>query len=188
MGFGAGLIATVGWLGTRAFGREAMGFGDVKLMAMIGGLTGWQGILGTMFVACITGTVGGMLGKVLSGHPTATGKDLNEASPLSYLALRAFGAPREAKDEEPLALRPGGTLAARLATGDVHMPFGPYLSLGALLVMMWPEWLWSVAAGWSTIVTEHGTTISLGLMPCLVILLFAMVAAARRGGDEPEAD
>src|SRR5262249_49522860 len=45
MGLGAGLIATIGWLGTRAFGREAMGFGDVKLMAMIGGLTGWQGIL-----------------------------------------------------------------------------------------------------------------------------------------------
>lgn len=39
--FGAGFIYLIRFLGTVAFGREAMGFGDVKLMAMNGALLGW---------------------------------------------------------------------------------------------------------------------------------------------------
>ncbi len=37
---GAGLIAITGWLGEIAFGKEAMGQGDVTLMAMIGAMVG----------------------------------------------------------------------------------------------------------------------------------------------------
>jgi len=39
--FGAGFIYFIRFLGTAAFGREAMGLGDVKLMAMNGSLLGW---------------------------------------------------------------------------------------------------------------------------------------------------
>lgn len=188
MGLGAGLIATIGWMGTRAFGREAMGFGDVKLMAMIGGFTGWQGILGTIAVASITGTIGGVAGKILSGRPTVTGREVDEASPLSYLALRAFGA-RASRDDAAVPLRPGGSLAARFATGDAYMPFGPFLALGALIVLLWPDYLYQAVLVWTAFVSEHATTISVAIMPPLLLLVIAMVVAGRRGGidDDEEA-
>jgi prepilin signal peptidase PulO-like enzyme (type II secretory pathway) len=51
MAFGGGLVWTVRIVGTRALGQEAMGFGDVTLMAMIGAFTGWQATLVIFFLA-----------------------------------------------------------------------------------------------------------------------------------------
>jgi len=46
----------------RIAGREGMGMGDVKLMAMVGAFLGWQGALGTLLVGSLTGSlVGGLL-------------------------------------------------------------------------------------------------------------------------------
>ena len=42
-------------------GRDGMGGGDIKLLAMIGALLGWQGILFTIFFSSLTGTVVGLL-------------------------------------------------------------------------------------------------------------------------------
>lgn len=54
---GAGLVAIVGWLGEVALGKEAMGQGDVTLMAMIGAMVGpTRGVL-TVFVAAAIGAV-----------------------------------------------------------------------------------------------------------------------------------
>ena len=39
---------------------EAMGMGDVKLLAMIGALIGWQGVLFTIFFSSATGTLVGL--------------------------------------------------------------------------------------------------------------------------------
>ncbi len=48
---GAGLIAIVGWLGEVALKKEAMGQGDVTLMAMIGAMVGVERGFLTVFVA-----------------------------------------------------------------------------------------------------------------------------------------
>jgi leader peptidase (prepilin peptidase)/N-methyltransferase len=55
---GAGAIAIVGWLGEVALKKEAMGFGDVTLMAMIGAAVGPQRALLTIFVGAMLGALG----------------------------------------------------------------------------------------------------------------------------------
>ncbi len=51
MAFGGGLVWTVRILGTLALQKEAMGFGDVTLMAMIGAFLGWEAALIVFFLA-----------------------------------------------------------------------------------------------------------------------------------------
>lgn len=45
LAFGGGMIWSIRIVGTTAMGRQAMGFGDVTLMAMIGATLGWQATL-----------------------------------------------------------------------------------------------------------------------------------------------
>ncbi len=60
MAAGAGLTYLVGVLGKAVFRKEAMGFGDVKLMGMIGGIIGWQAVIMTFFVGSAIGAVVGV--------------------------------------------------------------------------------------------------------------------------------
>ena len=46
--------------------REAMGFGDVKFIAMIGAFQGWPGVLITVMAACMIGAVIGSIQKAFS--------------------------------------------------------------------------------------------------------------------------
>ncbi|MEO8946066.1 MAG: prepilin peptidase [Gemmatimonadaceae bacterium] len=54
---GAGAIAIAGWLGEVALKREAMGFGDVTLMAVVGAAVGPQRALLTIFIGAAIGVV-----------------------------------------------------------------------------------------------------------------------------------
>lgn len=58
---GAALLYIVRVLGSAVFKKEAMGLGDVKLIAMIGAFVGWQSVLLTIFLASILGTIGGVI-------------------------------------------------------------------------------------------------------------------------------
>jgi prepilin signal peptidase PulO-like enzyme (type II secretory pathway) len=51
LAFGGALVWAVRIIGSSALGKEAMGFGDVTLMAMIGAFVGWQGTLVVFFLA-----------------------------------------------------------------------------------------------------------------------------------------
>jgi len=63
---GAGGLFVVMVMGTLLFRREAMGYGDVKLMAFIGAILGWEGVLVTFIIACLAGTIIGIPSKLLS--------------------------------------------------------------------------------------------------------------------------
>lgn len=47
----------VGWVGMLVLKKEAMGGGDIKMMAMVGAFTGWAGVLLTIFLGAVAGTV-----------------------------------------------------------------------------------------------------------------------------------
>ena len=84
--------------------REAMGFGDVTLMAMIGAFLGWQGAVLAFFVGSFFGIV--------------------EASGKLFVKIKKLLAKQ------------------KLSQLDRELPFGPYLSMGAIaLVLSW-RWFW----------------------------------------------
>lgn len=56
---GGGIFWLIRLVGSKVFGKEAMGFGDVKLMAYIGALLGWKMVLLTTFFSSLTGSAVG---------------------------------------------------------------------------------------------------------------------------------
>ncbi|HJR15271.1 MAG TPA: prepilin peptidase [Gemmatimonadales bacterium] len=54
---GFGLLWLVGTVGTWVFKEDAMGGGDIKMMAMVGAFLGWQGVLLTIFLGALAGSL-----------------------------------------------------------------------------------------------------------------------------------
>ena len=93
---GGGLLFLVA-AGYKALsGKEGMGMGDVKLLAMIGAFLGWQSILPVVFLGSLAGSLIGV--------------------PLMFL---------------------------KKADGKSAIPFGPFLSLAALVYLFWWDSLFS---------------------------------------------
>jgi len=65
---GGGSIYLMGFFGEMVFKKEAMGGGDVKLMAMIGAFLGWELALLTFFIAPLFGSVAGLILKAKDGR------------------------------------------------------------------------------------------------------------------------
>jgi len=58
---GAGVILLIRFMGELVFRKEAMGLGDVKLLALIGALVGPVAVLYALILACVGGAVIGIL-------------------------------------------------------------------------------------------------------------------------------
>ena len=61
MAVGAAIIYVAGVFGKALFHKEAMGFGDVKFMGMIGAFIGWRGAMLAFLLACVFGAVIGII-------------------------------------------------------------------------------------------------------------------------------
>jgi len=84
---GSGILWGIGALYSRVRGVEAMGFGDVKMMALVGAFTGPAGVAVTLFAASVVGAVTGLALIPLRG------KTLQNALPFGcFLAPAAFAA------------------------------------------------------------------------------------------------
>ena len=64
---GAALTWLARAISSRVIGQEAMGFGDVTLMAMIGSFLGWQAVVLVFLLAPLAGLTVGILIKLVSG-------------------------------------------------------------------------------------------------------------------------
>ena len=65
LGVSAGLVWSIREGASRSLGREAMGLGDVTLMAMVGAWVGWQASVLTFFLAAFIGLAHGLVQMVL---------------------------------------------------------------------------------------------------------------------------
>jgi leader peptidase (prepilin peptidase)/N-methyltransferase len=89
---GAGFLYLVLLYGGALYGQEAMGEGDLNLIALVGAFLGWKAVALTIFLGCLFGSAVG------------------------------------------LALIAGRRLGRRQ-----HIPFGPFLSLGAVVALFWGD-------------------------------------------------
>lgn len=89
---GAGFIYIVAFLYERLRGVEGMGFGDAKMLAMIGSVVGWRALFPVVLLASVCGAIIGILMLVVERRP-----NLQFALPfgtflgLSFLTILFFG-------------------------------------------------------------------------------------------------
>jgi leader peptidase (prepilin peptidase)/N-methyltransferase len=82
---GAAIPWTIRWVWFRIKGVEAMGLGDVKMLAMIGAFLGWQQVWVVLFLASLTGAVVGLAILRLRGRSLASRLPFG-----TFLAVAAF--------------------------------------------------------------------------------------------------
>lgn len=133
---GAGVTWLARGISSAVLGQEAMGLGDVTLMALIGSVLGWQAVLFVFLFAPFCGIFVGLAVKAILNRP--------------------------------------------------YVPYGPYLSVAALIVMLAWKWIWS----WEP--TQHvsirklfGDLPSLGILAGVsLVLLLLLLGVVRwwRGG------
>jgi len=58
---GGGVLWLIGWLAKICMKKEAMGLGDVKLMAMVGAWLGWKAALVSILIASVLGSLVGIV-------------------------------------------------------------------------------------------------------------------------------
>lgn len=132
---GGALTWTARFIAERMLGMEAMGFGDVTLMTMIGTYLGWQAMVFVFPLGALVGLVVG--------------------------------------------------IGLRISSGRTAIPYGPYLSAAAYLVLMTWLWLWpptrTIFSHWPTMLMLAGLAAgSLALLLGLLRLYRSIPATARR--------
>jgi len=143
LGFAA--FAAVSLLGEKIFRKEALGFGDVWLLAGIGAFLGAKALLPVVLLASLQGSVLG-IALLLAGRGTpgpAPGPADPASPPVPVPASTPGSTPAAAVPATPTeAANPPGTAPPPAAPDSTWvpprhaLPFGPFLALGAL------EWLY----------------------------------------------
>lgn len=117
--FGAGILYLVGSIGSFLAGREAMGGGDVAMMAMVGSFMGWESV-------CVTIFMGACIGVVI------------------HLASLAFARRREAHEAPPEAVADAAAMvhtehefkSKEQLRAEGYLPFGVSLAIAAGILLV----------------------------------------------------
>lgn len=118
-------------------GKQGMGLGDAKLLALVGAWLGWRAVVFALFAGSLQGTVAAIVTMVRHGkieEPEAVRAE-REAAESAGEALDP--------EEDPVALPP------EPGFGGARIAFGPFLILGALefllfgrtLLQRWFAWI-----------------------------------------------
>ena len=89
---GGGLYL-LGWIATKVLKKDAMGFGDVKLLAGYGALMGVTGAVETLLVAALLGIVVMVPYGMLAAKKAAKNKNSEEAGQIPFGPFLAIAAP-----------------------------------------------------------------------------------------------
>lgn len=135
---GGGLVWSVRIVGQWVLRREAMGFGDVILLAMIGSFLGWQATLVVFFFA-----------------------------PLCALVVAVF---------------------VWLFWREREIPYGPYLSLATLCLIVFWKPIWPVMEARVFSLGTWLPIVGVAMMVCLAGLLKLTRVVQRLFGYDPDAD
>ncbi len=88
---GAGSLLLVALVYQRITGKDGMGMGDVKLLAMIGALIGWRGVAFTIFFSSVIGSLVGVLLMLQGGGSLKTRLPFGPFLALGAVAYVFFG-------------------------------------------------------------------------------------------------
>ncbi len=120
MAVGFGVLWGIGWIGSRIYGRDAMGFGDVKLLCGAGGLLGPGGTLAALLIASLVASIAGV-GNILR----------------VYAVLRSRVRARASNRSRTRSIRTARVVGR-------YVPFGPYLAIGIGIVLL----AWNDVRAW----------------------------------------
>ncbi|MEX1024268.1 MAG: prepilin peptidase [Planctomycetota bacterium] len=109
---GWGVLRAMDWVGRKLIGKDAMGWGDAKLLGAGGGLIGPGGAMTALLIASFVGSIAGIA---------------NMVRWFCYLRTRS-----KARGQG----RSLGELALRGRHFGRYLPFGPYLALGIGIVLL----------------------------------------------------
>jgi len=114
---GYGVVWVIGAIYHAITKRDGLGLGDGKLLAVVGALMGWRGVVFALFGGSLAGSVIGTIALVVSRRRAP-------AEP-----------PPVAGDEDASAPKPPSMLR-------VELPFGPFLAVAALFYLFAEPWIW----------------------------------------------
>jgi leader peptidase (prepilin peptidase)/N-methyltransferase len=161
LGAGVGFLAfrLMEYLGWKLFRKEALGGGDKFLVALLGAFLSWKALLGILFLSSLQGAVVGVLMIAFTGRAgpraeeqqgtpekdapepeltmtwefTKPGLPLGKRLLLVPWCLLFQPIPDEPKDEE------GDEID--WVPGTTNIPFGPWLALAGLEILLLGPWL-----------------------------------------------
>ena len=122
--FGAGFLYLIGALGSFLARRDAMGGGDVAMMAMVGAFLGWESVLATIFGGACIGVVLHVVSLALARlrAPATAPAAVMAADPATKSAA-APATESEFKTKEELR-------------AEGYLPFGVSLAIAAAIIVL----------------------------------------------------
>lgn len=130
---GYGVPWAIGEIYYRLTGREGLGLGDGMLLALVGALLGWKGVLAALFGGSFIGSIIGVAALVISRRRREEDRGVapettpsGDGTPIPEGAEPGEGDP--ADDAEPSLMR-------------AELPFGPFLAMAAVFYLYAEPWI-----------------------------------------------